>query len=302
MKLVLIIGLPYFAAKVRHSLKQIDSRNKYIQLDTYYKFLDKIKYLLYLPFATTVYSINGTIEKSHALNLAFWLKKRVVMHWVGSDVIRAKQSYKTIKDSYSHKKQIIHLTDTPWFIEELKEIKIFANFLPIFTVSKTEMQAIPFPDKFNVLLYIPQDKQEFYGIQRLDRIARQLPEVSFMVAGLNKADIPLSENVHLLGWISNMNDYIQQSVVCMRFPQHDGLSFFVLESLLLQRYVIYNRPLPHTYYVKSDQEIVLTIKELYNLHKRKELHLNAEAKDWVSKAFSPNNMLTLKSILLNEQS
>lgn len=105
MKLVLIIGLPYFAEKVTQSLKQVDSSTTYIALNTYYKFIDKIKYLLYLPFATTVYSINGTIEKSHALNLAFLLRKRVVMHWVGSDVIRAKQVYVKSKKHYSHKKK-----------------------------------------------------------------------------------------------------------------------------------------------------------------------------------------------------
>lgn len=93
-------------------------------------------------------------------------------------------------------------------------------------VGKSEIQALPFPKKFNVLLYIPQDKQEFYGIRRLHNIASQLAEVSFWVAGANKADIPLPENVRLLGWVSNIEDYIQQSVVCMRFPKHDGLSFF----------------------------------------------------------------------------
>lgn len=300
MKLVLIIGLPYFASKVKQSLKEIDSGTTYIALNTYYNFFDKIKYLLYLPFATTVYSINGTIEKSRTLSLALGLKKRVVMHWVGSDVIRAKQIYVKNSNYYSHKSRIVHLTDTQWFTKELNDINISATFLPIFTVSKTEMQTIPFPEKFNVLLYIPQDKQEFYGIHRLDNVARQLPEITFMVAGTYKANIPLPENVRLLGWVDNMHDYIQQSVVCMRFPQHDGLSFFVLESLLLERYVIYNQPLQHTYYVKSDEEIVSKIKELFVLHQRKELPLNKEARLWVSTAFSQDNLLTLKSVLLNE--
>ncbi len=300
MKLVLIIGLPYFAMKVKQSLKQVDSSTTYIALNTYYSFIDKLKYLIYLPFATTVYSINGTIEKSRALSLAFWFKKRVVMHWVGSDVIRAKEVYFKSGNYYSQQRKVIHLTDTPWFTEELKEIDISATFLPIFSVSKTEMQTLPFPEKFNVLLYIPQDKQEFYGMQRLNNIARQLPEISFMVAGTKNADIPLPANVELLGWVENMHDYIQQSVVCIRFPQHDGLSFFVLESLLLQRYVIYNQPLPHTFHLKNDDEIIVKLAELLKIHQQKQLPLNTEAKNWVMSVFSEQNMLTLKSILLDE--
>lgn len=74
----------------------------------------------------------------------------------------------------------------------------------------------------------------------------------------------------------------------------------MLESLLLQRYVIYNQFLPHTFYVKSDEDIVVKIKELYNRHQRNELPLNVDAKKWVEKMFSQDNVITLKSVLLNE--
>ncbi|MCX7862582.1 MAG: hypothetical protein N2449_06270 [Bacteroidales bacterium] len=300
MKLVLIVGLPYFAKKIQVKLKQNDKRNVYLCLNTYYNFFHKILYLLFLPFSTAIYSVNGTIEKSKSITLALFFKKKIVMHWVGTDVLLAKIAYSKQNHKPSYINNIFHITDTPWFEDSLKEIGIDAKFLPLYVAENKMLENIEFPDKFNVLVYIPQHKQEFYGIKRLQYIASLLPNINFYVAGVEKSIVSLPPNVILLGWVTDMSKVILNSVVCMRIPEHDGLSFFVLEALQHQRYVLYNQPLPHTFYVNDDNEIIEKLKELINLHSEKKLSLNKDGREWVINVFSEKNIDHLKYLLTNE--
>jgi len=292
MKRVLMIGLPYFTINVKSNLSKFDTNHQYIVLNTYYKIWDKIRYLFLLPFCQTVYSINGTIDHSFALSLAIKLKKKVVMHWVGSDIIAAQKAYAENKYKKAFIEKAIHLTDTPWFVEELAKIGIKAKFQSLILFEKLEPFK-PFPVVFSALIYIPQNSQEFYGIYKLKNIAERLPNVQFNVIGAEKPVIVMPSNVVFHGWVKNTKSYIQNSCVCMRFPEHDGLSFFVLEALSYQRYVIYNQKLDYTLYAKNENDIVeqlLQLKETFDLGKLKP---NSDAANWVGQHFSSENFIKL---------
>ncbi|NSW45469.1 MAG: hypothetical protein HPY79_06625 [Bacteroidales bacterium] len=292
MKRVLMIGLPYFTINVKSNLFKFDTNHQYIVLNTYYKIWDKIRYLFLLPFCQTVYSINGTIDYSFALSLAIKLKKKVVMHWVGSDIIAAQKAYAENKYKKAFIEKAIHLTDTPWFVAELSKIGIKAKFQSLILFEKMEPFK-PFPSVFSALIYIPQNNQEFYGIYKLKNIVKQLPSIQFDVIGTEKPIIDMPSNVIFHGWVNNTKSYIQNSYVCMRFPEHDGLSFFVLEALSQQRYVIYNQKLDYTLLAQNENEVVDRLKQLKDSFDSGNLKPNLEAARWVEHHFSSENFIKL---------
>lgn len=296
MKRILMIGLPYFTSNVKLNLSEYDKSNKYIALNTYYRIIDKIKYLFFLPFCHTVYSINGTIDHSFAISLALMLKRKVIFHWVGSDVKTAQKAFKENNYNKNFIEKVTHITDTPWYVEELKSIGIKARFQPLIVLKKTNEKK-PLPTFFSVLIYIPQNNQEFYGIRRLKKIAENLPDIKFKVIGTEKPIISMPENVHFHGWVKNTFEYIQNSCICLRFPQHDGLSFFVIESLFYQRYVIYNQKLDYTIYALNDNEIIEQIVRLKEHFDKGILEANTKASEWVEKNFSIDNFLKLTNYL-----
>ncbi len=300
MKKVIIIGLPYFTKRIAIELKRIEAKISFVSLNTYYKLADKLKYLFLLLFSNTLYSINGTIRSSKAINYALFLKKRVVMHWVGSDILNAKNDYFNKKYNPVYIVKCIHLTDTPWFVEELKKIGINSQYIPLINFSSLKVVNKNFPEKFKVLIYIPQNNQKFYGIERIAKIANYLPDLEFDVIGTKEPIISCPSNVLFHGWVKNVNDFIQDSVVSIRIPEHDGLSFFVLESLFNMRYVLYNNPLPHTENVKTDEDIISKLRHFKQLFNSKMLPLNEEGNLWVQKEFSDKNILELKKLLTNE--
>ena len=90
---VLIIGLPLFAKNLAKELNQFDPDNRYVCLNTYYRFIDKLKFLYHVRNCDIVYSLNGSIYNARAFDMALKFKKKLIIHWVGTDVIKAKKSY-----------------------------------------------------------------------------------------------------------------------------------------------------------------------------------------------------------------
>ncbi len=283
-KLVLIIGLPLFAKRLAKELQQFDRGNSYLSLDTYYNLGDKLKFLFYIFKADVVYSINGTLNKSLALDLAFKLKKRVVMHWVGSDVSNAIEQYQ--KGNYlEHYLKAEHLTDASWLSEELSEIGIKAKVQYISAYAKQE-RVEDFSTEFAVLVYIPENRAKFYGVETILELAAKFPSVKFLLVGSNKPKSHSLENISYLGWVDNISEYIKKSVVAIRFIEHDGLSQFVLEALSKGRYVLYNYQLRGTTYTPTFDSLCEALSKLEIAFEGKKLELNFKGLIAIEKDFN----------------
>jgi hypothetical protein len=277
---------------------EADKQNKYIFLNTYYSNYDRICFLFHILTARVVYSINGATGKSFVLSLAIRLKKRVIFHWVGSDVLLAKEAVEKKTSDGKFLSYPVHLTDSPWFVDELKEIGIQAKYLPLLWVDNIPEKFV-MSDEFSILTYVPQDDQGYYGLPAIIEVAKQFPEIIFKIAGSKETNLPLTPNIQLLGWIDNMKPLFEKSLVCIRFLKHDGLSFFVLESLLYGKYVIYNRHFDYCNYASNVQEMISVISELYSKFKIGELSPNEDGREFVIREFSKENVLTLADILTN---
>ena len=270
---VLIVGLPYFTKYLVNKLKAKYPQFTFIALNTYYSKSDKLKFLLHIWNCDVIHSINGSLEKSFVFDLSILLHRKLIFHWVGSDLYRAVQIANTPNSKPKYIKYPIHLTDTPWYVNELSKIQINSEFVPLKGFNK-EQKISDFPSTFSVLTYIGNSNPEFYGINELIIIAECLSEVNFYVVGLESYKKPLPSNIYLLGWVDNMQEKIENSVVCLRMPKTDGLAFFVLEALYFGRYVAYNQEFESSEFCKNTQEFINYIYKLKTEFDSKKLQPN----------------------------
>ncbi|MBL1281160.1 MAG: hypothetical protein COA33_012855 [Fluviicola sp.] len=190
-----------------------------------------------------IYSINGTISTSRVFDRAFSNGIPVVMNWVGTDVIKAQEAFKLGVFREEYLKNAIHFCEVEWIKEELKEIGIEAKIVSFVAFDKSLDSKQAPSDKLNVLSYIPSNRAGFYGMTAFLNLAKSFPQVNFIIAGSEGKNYePLPINVKALGWVENMDEVFNYSQVCLRFPEHDGLSIFILESLARGKNVLYKYP------------------------------------------------------------
>lgn len=284
---VLIVGLPLFAERLQADLSSYDKENSYYWLNTYYSKWDKIRARFLIPKVDVVYSINGTLGKSRVFDLALQKNKKLMMTWVGTDVTKSKQI--TLPNSdYLNKAH--HYCEVSWIQEELKEMNIEAKILNFFNFDKNVPYVFPVDKTLSILTYIADGREEYYGYSKLMATAKALPDVRFTVVGTKGLDDTL-DNVQFLGWVDNMPEIVDKHHACARLVEHDGLSGFVLESLLKARQVIYSEPLNHTLHAQNQKALIEKVELLkkqlasgYNLE-------NTDGRDFVQKTFNREKIL-----------
>lgn len=292
---VAIVGLPSFASKLAKSLTEFFPDGNFKSFDTYYNKADKLKIIPFLLTADVLYSINGTIGNSKVFDLALKLKKKVVFHWVGTDVLTAIDNYKNNKYKQKYIDYPDHLCEVEWIQEELKTIHINAkiqNFVA-FNI-KNKNQTIP--KNFYVLSYLFPGREDFYGYQLIKETAKQLPHIQFKIAGTTGENLEKLANIEFLGWVKNLPVIMAESAACIRIPEHDGLSNFILESLSLSRPVIYKYQYPNCLQVNNAEQLTFHISKLYNSWEGGHFPVNLEGSKFIDKNF---NAKAIFSSLIN---
>ena len=289
---VLIIGLPLFAKNLAKELNQFDPDNRYVCLNTHYRFIDKLKFLYHVRNCDIVYSLNGSIYNARAFDMALKFKKKLIIHWVGTDVIKAKKSYGDRLINKKYIEQATHFCEVDWIKQELEEIGISADPVPFLSFDNRGYTVGSFPEKFSLLTYIGLNRAEFYGFNEILALAIKFPDIDVNVVGISEYSGKLPENVNLLGWVKDMNAIINNSVVCVRFPKHDGLSGFVLESLACGRHVIYKYPFPHCSAVSDLAELQDVTNALYEKFSDDNLDVNTEGVAYIKDNFSQEKVLS----------
>ena len=84
---VLINGLPLFAKRLADELQKYDPQSSYIFLDTYNSKWAQLLFFIYLPFSDCVISMNGVTDNSGSLNLVLKWKKKLILQWMGTDIL-----------------------------------------------------------------------------------------------------------------------------------------------------------------------------------------------------------------------
>ena len=138
-----------------------------------------------------------------------------------------------------------------------------------------------------VLSYISEERANFYGMNEFLDLARNFPEVDFVIAGAKAEKFkPLPKNLVGLGWVDDMDSLFNSVDVCLRYPEHDGLSTFILEALARGKNVLYKYKFDHCHHCPDAYSLDKKINELESLHRKGELDFNYSGKEFIERQFN----------------
>ncbi|WP_297431337.1 hypothetical protein [Sulfurimonas sp.] len=285
---IVIIGNNYFGPILTKQLSEYDTVNSYIFYDTNSKIIDKIKFILNIFKIDVVYSLSASVSGGGALNLALKSNKKIVQHFIGSDVLGAVEDYKRGNINQQLIKNSTFLCEVDWIAKELKEIDIYAKIQTYCIIENSDRCELP--KSFSILTYLGKGKEEFYGVNTLIELANKLKDIEFRVAGIDTYSVVLPKNITLLGWV-DMRKELQNSVCYIRNASHDGLAFSVVEALSLGRYVFRNYKFPYTMYFENLTELADKIAQKKRLFDDSKLQIHTEAIDFVKSKFNKEKVL-----------
>lgn len=241
--MILLNGLPHFGYELARELNNIQTKHKFIFLNTYYSKLDKLLFFILLPFSKMVISFNGVSDKSNSLSWACFWKKIIIMQWHGTDVMLAIER---LKNGSLNKKYILnatHFTDSEWLANELRIIipnvkKVHFKFIDKCSVSHTYAS-------IEALSYLGEGKEEFYGMDHINKLAQKNPEITFHIIGSTGKSIDKVKNIKFHGWVNpqEVEKLFKQCAIFIRLTKHDGFAMTILEALSYGCEVIWNKPL-----------------------------------------------------------
>lgn len=259
---VLINGLPLFAKRLAEDLQERDPASSYRFLDTYNSKWAQIRYLLALPFADTVISINGVTEKSGTMEWAVRLRKRLILQWSGTDVLLALERqqngtlYRRYID-YAH-----NCVDNAWMKEEVECLGVTTRWLN----TKYMAPALDLVERYtelSVVSYVAQTRQEFYGMKWIIAAAEAFPGIPFTIFGTETPDFDSPANIRYMGWrpSEEMAEAVRHAAVFLRLPEHDGFAFSVIEALGAGCEVIWTMPGERALHATTSAETIETLSE-----------------------------------------
>jgi len=253
------------------------------------------KCILQIARADVCYLIGGTWADIPFFRLCRFLRKPVVMHWVGSDVLRAMKAFEQGRLSQHVVETCNHWAEVPWTAEELSSVGIPAEVVPLGSSLVATARVSPLPETFTVLTLLRSTKPIFYGAHHILRLAREIPEIRIICVGHNESPFhliceSLPSNINLLGQLDNLGSAYAESTVLVRMTEHDGLSFMVLEALAHGRYVIWSYPLngvPGAYLAREYETMFQHVQALYERHVQGRLPPNREGAEFVRFHYDP---------------
>lgn len=293
MNRLLITGLPYFSQQIAKRLSDLHWKVKVLDLAPVTSKLGKALTLAKeLLGADLWYQIGGSVGRNRIYKIAHLLNIPIVVHWVGTDVLTAVRFF---KENPQFLEVIIrratHWAGAPWLVEELEEIKIRSQFvpLPLDTVDiALSNDPPPLPDRFTVLSYLPDDRPQFYGSDYIVQLAREFQDVHFLIVGTKgKLITDKLPNVQFLGWVDNMYELYAKTTVVIRMTQHDGYGGTVQEALATGRYAIWIYPFPGALQAKDYPSLCDHIRRLINLHRKSLLRINKRGRDYMKEHMNP---------------
>lgn len=247
----------------------------------------KIQGLCDVFWCDTLYLVYGRNYSSYRIvRLAAALKRRIIIHWIGSDVLQAAASSNGGLSGWNADFRHIDLACAPHLADELAEIGISAEYVPILPV-ENRCELVPMPPSHAVLAYIPEDREQFYGIETAKSLAAKHPDIPFyIVANRGKNDVNKLSNIHYLGMLDReaLHTQYAKSSILLRCTEHDGLPVMILEAMQLGRQVIYNFRFPYAH--TPETRDIGSIEKLFDELTSAPPNLNDEGRKYVNDTFT----------------
>ena len=210
--------------------------------------------------------------------------RKIIRFWVGTDVVHALENRK-MKFIFKifDKMADSNIAQAPWFVEELKRIKIKSLFVPLIMPKIKTNHLESLPKKCAILSYLPTVRQEFYGSKIVIRLAKEFPEIRFIIVANEGGNLPTLKNVECLGYVINMDKIYDQTSILLRMPEHDGLSGMIFDALSRGRYVICSVKFPGCYHAENYEDVKKYLKVILKRKNRPTQELPAELYEYYKK-------------------
>ena len=224
------------------------------------------------------YQIGGRVTAGKFLLAAKLMrKKKIVMHWTGSDVLDEQMKGLPAAADPWILENVEHWAVSDWLVREVATLGITCRLVPLPSPSVPDHPS-PLPSRFSVLVYMPAiARGTLYGLDRILEVANELPHIPFELVGLLEGTIenpPANLRVH--GRILDLREFFQRATVIWRPVRHDGLSWMVLEALGYGRHVLWSYAFPGCTQVRSAADARDEIARLYALEQQKRLKMNSD--------------------------
>lgn len=284
---VLINGLPLFAKRLADELQKYDPKSSYIFLDTYNSKWAQLLFFIYLPFSDCVISMNGVTDNSGSLNLVLKWKKKLILQWMGTDVLLAMERFQkgTIERKYID--YASNFVDSEWLFDEVKSINVPVEYLYFKSV---EVEVCTEKYKcISVVSYINESRQEFYGIRRIAEIACVFPSIDFHLYGLKKSEFPTPSNIYFYGWVTpeTFAKRLKETPIFLRLTEHDGFSVSVIEALAYGCEAIMMMPFELAHLAENTKDAIAKMQKIISTIEAREMKPNQSLIEAVKLRFNP---------------
>lgn len=271
---VLVHGLPYFGQMFAQLMRGEGWEFSFYPDSGLHNLASMARDLFACDIA---YQIGGRVTLGPFLHVARVLrKKKIVMHWVGSDTLEERREVARGRSSSWVVDNIFHWADSEWLAGEVEALGISCERMPLPSPLVPETPS-ELPTDFSVLVYIPDVNRSYlYGLDRVLQVARDLPPVRFELVGLrNGSIVDPPPNLRIHGRIPDLGEFYKRASVVWRPVRHDGLSFMVLEALGHGRHVLWSYKFPGCRQVHDVADARAEILRLQALHKQRRLGINS---------------------------
>lgn len=190
-----------------------------------------------------------------------------VLIWGGSDIIR-----KRIKTYVSKIKDLRHIAQSSFIINDLKKIKKPCMYLP-FAPTVNYQEYSPVKKGKYVYVYTNASNHEFYGSKIYLRLMRQIPNIKFIVTS-NSASLAdavrrgINCNYIQTFRQSQMYDVYKKCFIGLRLTKHDGISATVQELGMMGIKCVHNGNSPSSINYKDYKDVMnIILEESQNIGK-----------------------------------
>jgi hypothetical protein len=157
----------------------------------------------------------------------------LVVIWAGTDAYNLRFNPDFCKFLRENWFRIHHVAISRYIEEDLASVGLMFKSMPITPHGYAGFE--PKPAGGSVYCYMPEVRQEFYGIDTLNKVKKLLPATPFIIA-----------NVNTYSRTKLIHSIYPSSFIGLRLTAHDGLSNSVVEMALMGRRSVSNAGYPGT--------------------------------------------------------
>ena len=182
----------------------------------------------------------------------------VVRWWVGTDVLNVI-TRERLQQNAARVDRIVstNVAAAPHLVDELATVGIRAQYVP--SVIDADISGSVVMEWTGatrpVLVYMPESRKEFFGIEVIEPVIAGNPDLDFLVVADDSHSLAVYPNVESFGWVSNMQHLYDRAGCILRITAHDGLPRMLIESMVRGAYAIYSWPLPGCWEARTRDEI-----------------------------------------------